>query len=74
MSPNERLNNIILKRTIEYNTTQPQNSTAKESNATSEIEAHRKKDQSPHGLLTCSHVTSYHMSQLRYQFTGRDHS
>ena len=36
MSPNERLNNIILERTIEYNTTQPQNSTAKESNATSE--------------------------------------
>ena len=33
MSPKERLNNIILERTIEYNTTQPQNSTAKESNA-----------------------------------------
>ena len=55
MSPNERLNNIILKRTIEYNTTQPQNSTAKESNATSEIEAHGKKDQSPPiHVLTCS--------------------
>ena len=78
MSPNERLNNIILERTIEYNTTQPQNSTAKESNATSEIEAHGKKDQSPHGLLTCSRahvfVTIHHMSQLRYQFTSRDHS
>ena len=36
MSPNERLNNIILERTIQDNTTQPQNSTAKESNATSE--------------------------------------
>ena len=56
MSPNERLNNIILERTIEYNTTQPQNSTAKESNATSEIEAHGKKDQSPHGPLKFSHV------------------
>ena len=57
VSLNERLNNIILlERTIEYNTTQPQNSTAKESNATSESEAHGKKDQSPHGLLTCSHV------------------
>ena len=50
------LNNIILERTIEYNTTQPQNSTEKEINATSEIEAHGKKDQSLHGLLTCSHV------------------
>ena len=38
------LNNIILERTIEYNTTQPQNSTSKESSATSEIEAHGKKD------------------------------
>ena len=74
MSPNERLNNIILESTIEYNTTQPQNSTAKESNATSEIEAHGKEDQSPNGLFTCSHVTSCHMSQLRYQFTSRDHS
>ena len=57
MSPNECLNNIIFKRTIEYNTTsQPQNSTTKEYNATSEIEAHGKKDQSSHGLLMCSHV------------------
>ena len=33
--------------------------------------AHGKKE---HALLTCSHVChmSYHMSQLRYQFTGRD--
>ena len=30
---------LLLERTIEYNTTQPQNSTAKESNATSEIVA-----------------------------------
>ena len=36
---NERLSNIILEKTIEYNTTQPENSTAKESNATSEIES-----------------------------------
>ena len=46
MSSNERLNNIIPERTIEHNTTQPQNSTAKESNPSSEIEAHGKKDQS----------------------------
>ena len=43
MSPNERLNTIILKRTIQHNTTQPQNSTAKESNATSEIESTLKE-------------------------------
>ena len=55
MSPNERLNNIILERTIKYNTTQPQNSTAKESNATSEIETPGKKGQSPPThVLTCS--------------------
>ena len=53
VSPNESLNNIILGRTTEYNTTQPQNSTSKESNATSEIEAHGRNDQSPHDLLTC---------------------
>ena len=115
VSPNERLNNIILERTIEYNTTQPQNSTAKESNATSEIVAcvagRRKGGKSkwvregealvsplsfsfgrlPHRLLRSRHmerktkvhmaysrahmfVTSYHMSQLRCQFTSRDHS
>ena len=39
MSTNERLNNIILERTIQYNTSQPQNFTAKESNTTSEIES-----------------------------------
>ena len=73
MSPNERLNNIILERTIKYNTTQPQNSTAKESKAVSEIEAHLKKDQSPPThVLTCSPQVI--TSQLRYQFTSRDHS
>ena len=56
VSPNKLLNNIILERTIEYSTTRPQNSAAKEPIATSEIEAHGKKDQSSHGLLTCSHV------------------
>ena len=73
MNPNERLNNIILERTIEYNTAQPQNSTAKESIATSEIEAHRKKDQSPptHAFTCSSQVIT---SQLWYQFTSRDHS
>ena len=37
VSPNKRLNNMILERTIEFNTNQPQNSMAKESNATSEL-------------------------------------
>ena len=37
MSPNERLNNITLERTIQYCTTQLQDSKAKESNATSEM-------------------------------------
>ena len=57
VSPNERLNNIILERTIEYNTNQPQNSTAKESNATPEIEStwkERPKSTWPTNLLTCS--------------------
>ena len=59
------LNKIILERTIEYNTTQPQNSTAKESNATSEMESTLKEGPKftlPAHLLTCS---TY--------FTGRDH-
>ena len=54
---NKRLNNIILERTIECNTTQPQNSTAKESNATSEIESTRKerpKSTWPTHVFTCS--------------------
>ena len=57
VSPNERLNNIILERTFECNTTQPQNSTAKESNATSEIESTwkwRPKYTWPTHVLTCS--------------------
>ena len=77
MSPNERLNYIILERTIEYNTPQPQNSTAKESNATSEIEAHMERKTKVHMAYSRAHifVTSHdHMSQLRYQFTSRDHS
>ena len=55
MSLKERLNKIILERTIEYNTIQPQNSTAKETSATFETEAHGKKHQSPPTqVLTCS--------------------
>ena len=57
VSPKERLNNIILEKTIEYNTTQPQNSTAKESNATSEIEStwkERPKYTWRTHVLTCS--------------------
>ena len=66
MSLNEHLNNIILERTIEYNTTQLQNSTARESNATSEIESTLKegpKSTLPADVVTCS-----------THFTGRDHS
>ena len=69
VSPNECLNNLILERTIEYNIYySASNSTAKESNATSEIEAHKKKDQCKvHLAYSSAHmfVTSYHMSQLR---------
>ena len=56
VSPNKHLNNVILERTIQYNTTQPQNSTAKESNATSEIEStliERPKSTLPARVLTC---------------------
>ena len=56
VSPNERLNNIILERTIEYKTTQPQNSTAKESNATSEIESTSKERPKSTWPTHCSHV------------------
>ena len=61
MSPNERLNSITLERTIEYNTTQPQNSRAKESNATSEIESTLKegpKSTLPAHVLTCLSLVS----------------
>ena len=47
---------------MEYNTTQPK---IQKSNATSEIEARGKKDQSPHGLFTCSHVR-HKLSRLSY--------
>ena len=57
VSPNERLNNITLERTIEYNTTQPQNSTAKESNATSEIESTLKEG--PKSTLPAHVLTFY---------------
>ena len=73
MSPNERLNNIILERTIEYNTTQLKIPRQKNPTLPLRSRAHGKKDQSPHGLLTAQmFVTSYHMSQLRYQFPSRD--
>ena len=65
MSANERLNNIILERTIEYNTTQPQNSTADRG-----TRKERPKSTWPTHVLSMF-VTSYHMSQLRYQFTSR---
>ena len=67
MSPNERLSNIILERTIKYNTTQPQNSTAKESNATLRSKAHGKterlKSTWPAHMLTCA---SQVITCLRY--------
>ena len=64
VSPNERLNNIILERSFEYNTTQPQNSTANE----------EKLKERPKSTWPNMFVRSYHMSQLRYQFTSRDRS
>ena len=48
VSLNEHLNSIILERTIEYNTIQPQNSTAKESWDEEHMERKSK--------VTCSHV------------------
>ena len=65
ISPNERLNNIILERTIEYNTTQPQNSTAKESNATSEIKSTWKERPKSTWPTHCSHVR-HKLSRLSY--------
>ena len=67
VSPNERLNNIILERTIEYNTTQPQNSTAKDSNATSEIVStwkERAKSTWPTHVLTCSSQVNFYGTSL----------
>ena len=49
MSPNERLNNIILERSFVYNTTQPQNSTANEE----KLKERPKSTWPTHGL-TCS--------------------
>ena len=67
VSLNECFNNIIHERTIEYNTTQPPNSTAKQSNATCEIKAHGKTK--VHMTYSRAHmfVTSYQMFQLWYQ-------
>ena len=62
MSPNERLNNIILERTIEYNTTLPQNSTAKESNATLRLRAHGKTKVYMAYSRAYMFVISYHVS------------
>ena len=63
MSPNERLNDIILERIIEYSTTQPQNFAAKESNATSEIKSTWKKTPKStwpaHMLTWSSHALSH---------------
>ena len=78
MSPNEDLNNVTSysKGLLNIILIQPQNSTAKESNATFEIEStwkERPKSTWPAHVLTCSsHVMSYHMSQLRYQLAVRD--
>ena len=58
MSPNERLNSITLERTIQYNTTQPQNSTAKESNATSEIESTWKEIECSRAHMFVTFITS----------------
>ena len=73
VSPNERLNNIRRQRTI---ATYPASKFHGQKNPTLPLKsrAHGKKDQRLHGPLTCSHNRhiSYHMSQLRYQFTARD--
>ena len=58
VSPNERLNNIILERTIHYNTTQPQNSMAKESSATSEIESTLKEIACSRAHMFVTYITS----------------
>ena len=68
VSPSERLNNVILERTIEYNTTQPQNSMADRGTG-----KERPKSTWPTRVLSMF-VTSYHMSQLLYQFISGDHS
>ena len=56
----------MLERTIQYNATQPQNSTAKESNTTSEIEStlkERPKSTLPaHMFATC--IVTYGTSLL----------
>ena len=67
VSPNERLNNIILDRAIKYNA-YPASKFLRQKRPTLplRLRAHGKKDQSSRGLLTCLHVhhMSYHMSQL----------
>ena len=60
------LNNITLERTIEYNTTQPQNSTAKESNATSEIESTLMIERRTKVYIACSRAHMF-VSCLSYR-------
>ena len=72
MSPNERLNNIVLERTIEYNTTQPQ-LIPRQNNPTLPLRSrHMERKTEVHMAYSRAHMflTSYHMSQLRYQFTN----
>ena len=52
----------MLERTIEYNTTQPQNSTAKESNATLRSRAHGKTKVYMAYSHAFMNVISYHVS------------
>ena len=62
MSPNKRLNNIILERTIEYNTTLTQDSTAEESSATLRSRAHGKTKVYMAYARAYMFVISYHVS------------
>ena len=73
VSPNERLSNIVLEGTIEYNTYPASQFHGKESNATSEIEStwkERPKCTWPAYMLTCSPNVLSHVSVT--SFTGRD--
>ena len=55
-------------------TNQPQNSRIPRYLWVRGIWKERPKSTWPTHVFTCSGVTSYHMSQLRCQFTSRDHS
>ena len=70
MSPNERLNNIIFERTIEYlNTSPPSKFHGKRIQRYLRDRKHTERKTKVH--VACSHV-HHVLSRLSYQFTGRD--